>query len=237
MAFRIRKLHKSSVGRSEDERPKDTPLESSTYAPAEEQELLAGLRAGEESAFRILVERYHGALLRLARTFVSDHAVAEEVVQETWLGVINGLSSFEGRSSLKTWIFRILTNRAQTRGKREARSRPFSSLRDFDPTEQEPAVDPSRFTPRGMWADPPQSWAKDTPEELLLRGEAVVVVNRALTELPANQRAVVTLRDVEGLDAEEVCNILEISETNQRVLLHRGRSRLRRMLERHFEKK
>src|SRR5258708_6623940 len=122
MAFRIRRSQRSSVRQRESERPgNNTLFEPSAYALAEDQELLAGLRAGEESAFRALVERYHGSLLRLARTFVSDHAVAEEVVQETWLGVINGLSSFEGRSSLKTWIFRILTNRAQTRGKREAR--------------------------------------------------------------------------------------------------------------------
>jgi RNA polymerase sigma-70 factor, ECF subfamily len=204
----------------------------------EDRELLPRLRAGDESAFRTLLERHHGSLLRLARIFVSSQAIAEEVVQDTWLGVINGLSTFEGRSTLKTWIFRILTNRAQTRGKREARSRPFSSLADPDlETKYQPAVDPERFTPQGTWADPPEPWGSETPEKMLLRREVADLIDRAITELPQNQRTVVTLRDVEGLDREEVCNILEISETNQRVLLHRGRSRLRSALERYFAPK
>ena len=190
------------------------------------------LRAGDEEAFEVLVSRYYGSLLRFAMSFVSERATAEEVVQETWLGVIRGLSSFEGRSSLKTWIFRILANRAKTRGKREARSIPFSSLRDpQSESDYEPAVDPSRFDARGMWTEPPHSWAHAAPEELLLRQETMDLIQRAIVELPPSQRAVVTLHDVEGVEPDEICNILEISETNQRVLLHRGRSRLRRALE------
>ena len=207
-------------------------------AEPDESALVTRLRVGDEEAFAVLVSRYHGSLLRFAMTFISERSAAEEVVQETWLGVIRGLSSFEGRSSLKTWIFRILANRAKTRGKREARSVPFSSLKDpQSDSDYEPAVDPSRFTSRGSWADPPQRWTNAAPEELLQRQETMDLIQRAIAELPPNQRAVVTLHDVEGVEREEICNILEISETNQRVLLHRGRSRLRRALEQHFTKK
>ena len=207
-------------------------------AEPDESALVTRLRVGDEEAFAVLVSRYHGSLLRFAMTFISERSAAEEVVQETWLGVIRGLSSFEGRSSLKTWIFRILANRAKTRGKREARSVPFSSLKDpQSDSDYEPAVDPSRFTSRGSWADPPQRWTNAAPEELLQRQETMDLIQRAIAELPPNQRAVVTLHDVEGVEREEICNILEISETNQRVLLHRGRSSLRRALEQHFTKK
>jgi RNA polymerase sigma-70 factor (ECF subfamily) len=163
-------------------------------------------------------------------TFVSDRATAEDVVQDTWLGVMRGLDTFEGRSALNTWIFRILTNRAKSRAVRDARSIPFSSLESHD-HEEESAVDPALFQPNGTWADPPRRWNHDTPERLLMRREAVQQLQGAIEELPANQRVVVILRDIEGLDADEVCNILEISETNQRVLLHRARSKLRRALE------
>jgi RNA polymerase sigma-70 factor, ECF subfamily len=204
----------------------------------EESALVTRLREGDEEAFGVLVSRYYGSLLRFAMSFVSERAAAEEVVQETWLGVIRGLSSFEGRSSLKTWIFRILANRAKTRGKREARSISFSSLKDpQSDSDYEPAVDPSRFDARGMWTEPPYPWARAAPEELLLRQEMMDLIQRAIAELPPSQRAVVTLHDVEGVDANEICNILEIGETNQRVLLHRGRSRLRRALEQHLSKK
>jgi RNA polymerase sigma-70 factor (ECF subfamily) len=209
-------------------------VESITRHP-EDERVIERLLAKDEAAFRALVERYHGSLLRVARAFVSDHATAEEVVQETWLGVINGLPRFERRSTLKTWIFRILTNRAQSRGKREARSRPFSSFGDSDlEAERGAAVDPERFTASGAWADPPQSWGKHSPEEFLLKRETAELIERAIAELPENQRVVVTLRDIEGLSGEEICNVLQISETNQRVLLHRGRSRLRRALERYL---
>jgi len=204
---------------------------SGTPASPEDRAVIEKLLAGDEAAFGSLVERYHGQLLRLALVFVSDRMAAEEVVQETWLGVLNGLKSFEGRSALKTWIFRILTNRAKTRGVRERRSIPFSALGDPD-LDHEPAVDPDRFTPQGMWADPPHRLDEDSPESLLLRKETMAAIAQAIAELPANQRAVLTMRDIEGLDADEVCNILEISETNQRVLLHRARSRLRLTLER-----
>jgi len=197
-----------------------------------ESALLARLRAGDEEAFASLVSSYYGALIRFAMSFVAERSAAEEVVQETWLGVIRGLSSFEGRSSLKTWIFRILANRAKTRGKREARSIPFSSLKDpQSESDYEPAVDPSRFDARGMWTDPPHPWARAAPEELLLRQETMDLIQRAIAELPPSQRAVVTLHDVEGVEADEICNILEISQTNKRVLLHRARSKLRCALE------
>lgn len=182
----------------------------------------------------MLIDRHHGPLLRLAQVFVSSRAVAEEVVQETWTGVLEGLATFEGRSSLKTWIFRILTNRAKTRGVREGRSVPFSALGDPAP-DNEPAVDPARFRSTGMWGEPPRRWDDETPEKLMMRQEFVRALEAALEQLPPSQRAVVTLRDVEGLDSAEVCNVLQISETNQRVLLHRARSKLRRALETYLD--
>jgi RNA polymerase sigma-70 factor, ECF subfamily len=200
----------------------------------DDQVLVQRLLAGDEAAFTRLVEKYHGALLRLARIFVPSQAVAEEVVQESWVGVIRGLPKFEGRSSLKTWIFRILTNRARTRGAREGRSVPFSALGNPDDAH-EPAVSPERFQASGMWAAPPRRWESDTPETMLMQKQALERLASALEDLPPNQRAVVTLRDVEGLESSEVCNILEISETNQRVLLHRGRSKLRRVLEEYVD--
>ncbi len=166
-------------------------------------------------------------------TFVSDRSVAEEVVQDTWLAVIRGLPSFERRSTLKTWIFRILVNRAKTRAMREARSIPFSSFEDPG-GEEEPAVDPVRFLPNGMWADPPRPWHEDSPDKLLMRQETLRRLEREIEKLPPNQRAVLTLRDIEGFTSEEVCNILEISETNQRVLLHRARSKIRQALEQYL---
>jgi RNA polymerase sigma-70 factor, ECF subfamily len=201
-------------------------------ASSADLKILSRLRAGDESALGELVRRYHGVLLRLALAFHPNRAFAEEVVQDTWTAVVDGLASFEGRSSLKTWICRILTNRAKTRLIREARSVPFSALRDFD--SDEPAVDPARFRSDGRWADAPRGFTDESPEKLLIHKEAMFCLERALHQLPLNQRAVVTLRDVEGLGSEEVCNVLEIRETNQRVLLHRGRAKLRRALEEHL---
>ncbi len=195
-----------------------------------EEIVLERLLAGDESAFRALVDGYHARLRRLALVFVSDPATAEDVVQETWLAVLDGLRSFERRSALQSWIFRILTNRAKTRAIRDGRLLPFSALPSRE-VEAEHAVDPSRFTQKGTWAEPPKAWNEETPEQLLLRGEAMAHLQKALAALPANQRAVVTLRDIEGMDSEDVCNILEIGEANQRVLLHRARSKLRRALE------
>jgi RNA polymerase sigma-70 factor, ECF subfamily len=189
--------------------------------------LVDRLRAGDEAAFMELVERYHGALVRLARSFVSSQAVAEEVAQETWLGVLNGIDRFEGRSSLKTWIFRILVNRAKTRGERESRSVPFSSLDDPDGGA---SVDPDRFVDAGAWASPPRRWEGE-PLERLLAGEARDTIEAAIAELPAAQRGVITLRDLEGLDADETCELLDLTDGNQRVLLHRARSKVRQALE------
>ncbi|MBI4476272.1 MAG: sigma-70 family RNA polymerase sigma factor [Acidobacteria bacterium] len=205
---------------------------SNRRVSAEDEATVERLLAGDEATFTDLVERYHGRLLRLALLFVSDRASAEEVVQDTWLAVITGLPAFEGRSGLKTWIFSILSNRAKTRGRREKRSVPFSALTSAD-QGNDPAVDPSRFTSGGGWSAPPEKWDEDTPERLLLRQETRAAVDAAILALPAAQRAVITLRDVEGVDSAEVCNILEISDTNQRVLLHRARAKVRTALEQH----
>lgn len=186
-------------------------------------ELVRRLQAGDERAFVSLVERYHPALVRLAMTFVPTRAVAEEVVQDTWLGVVRGIHRFEGRSSLKTWLFRILANRARTAGQRERRAAgPAATL--------SPAVQPSRFAPDGSWSDPPAEWVDEVVDRLVAH-EAVEHLRSMFARLPAGQREVVLLRDAEGLSADEVCEVLGISDGNQRVLLHRGRSRLRAMLE------
>ena len=177
-----------------------------------------------------LVEKYGASLLRVARLYVPTQSAAEEVVADTWLAVVTGLERFEGRSSLKTWLFRILTNKAKTRGVRERRTVPFSSFVG-DGDEDETAVDADRFARDGHWRAPPRG----VPEGRLLAGEARRIVESAIEALPANQRAVITLRDVEGLSAEEACNILGLSETNQRVLLHRARAKVRAAFERYLE--
>jgi RNA polymerase sigma-70 factor, ECF subfamily len=188
-------------------------------------ELLLRLRSGDERAFVSLVERYHEPMLRLAVSFVPSRAVAEEVVQDTWLAVLRGLEGFEGRSSLKTWLFRILVNQARTTGTREHRSVPVA-----DP---EPAVDPSRFDASGSWADPPEQWI-EAAEGRMEAGKLADRIRACMDELPARQREVVILRDVEEMSSEEVCAVLAISDVNQRVLLHRGRSRLRQLFEDEF---
>ncbi len=199
--------------------------------PTQDQELLARIAEGEEAAFTELVQLHHASMVRIAMLYVSSASVAQEVVQETWLAVLKGIDRFEGRSALKTWIFRILTNRAKTRGQREGRSLPFSALGKED---QEPAVDPARFNSKGRWADPPSTWEVTTPEAVMERGQAMEALQAALEELPPQQQAVVRLRDVEGWDSQDVCNVLDVSETNQRVLLHRGRSKLRKTLAEHM---
>jgi RNA polymerase sigma-70 factor (ECF subfamily) len=199
----------------------------------EEAELLERLRARDERAFAELVREWSPSMLRLARMYTPSRAVAEEVVQEAWLGVLQGIDRFEGRSSLKTWVFRILVNRAMTRGAREARSVPFAALAASEVARDEPAVEPDRFARDGMWASPPRRW-QDSPELALRSAETLGVVRSAIAELPPMQRLVVTMRDLEGFGSEETCNALEISETNQRVLLHRGRAKVRAALERHF---
>jgi RNA polymerase sigma-70 factor (ECF subfamily) len=202
---------------------------------AEERELLEALRRGDEAAFARLVETLHGSMLRLAMLHLGDRSVAEEVVQEAWLGVLQQLDRFEGRSSLKTWVLRIVSNRAKTRAIRERRTVPFSALAGGDLEADEPAVDPDRFLPAGHrwaghWASPPASW-REVPEELLLSRETMAEVERAVAALPAAQRAVLVLRDVEGVSAAEACQLLGLTEGNQRVLLHRGRSKVRATLE------
>jgi RNA polymerase sigma-70 factor (ECF subfamily) len=197
-------------------------------------ELLSRILEGDEGAFTGLIERHHGSLVRLAASIVGDRGTAEEVAQETWLAVLDGVRSFEARSSLKTWIFRILVNRARTRRARESRSSSFSSLESDG--EDAPAVDPSRFDSTGHWSQPPRRWDDDTPDRVLQRAEALAQLEAALATLPANQRAVVTLRDIEGCGSQEVCALLEITEVNQRVLLHRARARLRAALERYVER-
>jgi RNA polymerase sigma-70 factor, ECF subfamily len=201
--------------------------------------LLERLRAGDEAAFMTLVDKYGPLMLRIALSHVRTRAVAEEVVQEAWLGVLQGLSRFEGRSSLKTWILRIVANRARTRGEREARSVPMSSLGPDD-DEDGPAVNPDRFLPGdhpmypGGWSIPPHSWAR-MPEERLLASETLQQVRAAIGKLPPRQQEVIVLRDVEGWDPEEVSVALELTPGNQRVLLHRARSKVRNELERYFD--
>jgi len=192
---------------------------------ADDARLVERLRARDEAAFAELVRRHNASLLRVARLFVPTAAIAEDVVQDAWLGVLRGIDRFEGRSSLKTWIFRILTNTAKTRGQREGRSIPFSALEDEGTFE--PTVERERFAGAGHWATPPRAW----PEERLLSNETREVIESAIERLPPSQRAVITLRDVEGWSADDVRNALELSETNQRVLLHRARAKVRRALE------
>lgn len=183
---------------------------------------LERLRAGDEAAFVALVAKHHDAMLRLAFNFVSSRAVAEEVVQDTWLGVLRGIDRFEGRSSLRTWLLTILVNRARTTGVRESRSVAVG--------DAQPAVDRARFDAGGAWSSPPEHWVEDA-EERLGAAQLAGHISAALEQMPPRQRAVVTLRDVDGLDSDEVCAVLSITQGNQRVLLHRGRSQLRQALE------
>jgi len=170
-------------------------------------------------------------MLRFALAFLPSEALAEEVVQETWIAVVDGLASFEGRSRLKTWIFRILANQAKTRLLREARCVPFSALKPCH--SYDAAADPTRFVSDGYWVESPRSFSDETPEKQLIDKQAISCLERALRQLPLNQRAVVTLMDVQGMGSDEVCNMLGIRRNNQRVLLHRARSKLRRALEEH----
>jgi RNA polymerase sigma-70 factor (ECF subfamily) len=191
----------------------------------DERALLQRLRAGDEAAFEALVARHDAALRRVARTFVRTSSAADDVVQETWLGVINGLDGFEGRSSLQTWIFSILANRARTRAVRDARSVPFSAIEDDD----RPAVEPAAFSADGRWTSAPPRLDFD-PETRLLSAELRERLLGVVEDLPHAQRCVITLRDLLGIPAEDVCVLLELSEGNQRVLLHRARSRVRAAL-------
>jgi RNA polymerase sigma-70 factor (ECF subfamily) len=201
--------------------------------------LLEQLRAGDEQAFSQVVSEWSPMLLRLAMAHTPSRAVAEEVVQDTWLAVLGGIDRFEGRSSLRTWVISILLNKARTKGERERRVLPFSLLRRREEEgRDEPSVPPDRFQGRrgespGAWARPPAEWA--SPEETLATDAARTVMLEAISALPPRQRSVITMRDVLGLSSEEVRNALEVTETNQRVLLHRARSKVRAALEDHFE--
>lgn len=216
-----------------ERRPSSGPVPSSVTGQAlakNEQQLLARLRQGDEGAFDELVDRHHGGLIRMAMGHVADREVAEEVVQDTWMAVIESLHRFEGRSSLRTWIFGILIHKAKDRGVREKRHTTFSAFESFDDDSEE-AVDPARFHQSGEWAGhwafPPQPWDDRTPERLLASQQAVNAMNEAIDALPATLKTVLILRDVEGVEAKEVCEILKITETNLYVRLHRARERVR----------
>jgi RNA polymerase sigma-70 factor, ECF subfamily len=200
--------------------------------PIEERELVAALRAGDERAFAELVDRYHSTLVRVAMTFVRDRHVAEDVAHDTWLGVVRGIDRFRGESSLKTWIFRILTNIANTRAVRERRTVPFASLGGMD---DGPSVDEERFhsaghPAAGQWATPPATW----PDEIVAARETLDCIRDAIAALPPMQQRVITLRDVEGWSPDEICRVLELTVSNQRVLLHRARSKVRAAVEAHL---
>jgi len=201
---------------------------------APDAELVGALRNGDEHAFVALVDAYHACMVRVATIYTGDRAQAEDVVQETWLAVLKGISRFEGRASLKTWIFSILTNRAKTKGERERRSVAFSALEspEEEASEFEPAVDPRCFANDGWWLPEthPHPWG-GSPDAAYLAAELRECAQTAIDVLPPNQRQVIMFRDVEGWSSEEVCNVLGVSETNQRVLLHRARSKVRLALD------
>lgn len=199
----------------------------------DEAALLARLEAGDEAAFEALLARHAASMLRLATSILGRGALAHEVVQDTWAALIDGLDTFERRSSLRTWLLRVVVKRALTVAARERRSVPLAS---FEPGDEGPTVDPARFAAIGWWTRPPGAWEPVGPEHDLLRRETLALLATALDGLPPAQRSVVVLRDVEGCDADEACAILGVSEANQRVLLHRGRARLREALAPHLER-
>jgi RNA polymerase sigma-70 factor (ECF subfamily) len=206
---------------------------------ADERVLLGRLRAGDEAAFATVVDAYGASLLRVAMLHVDSSAMAEEVVQDTWIGFLESLGRFEGRSSVRTWLFRILLNQAMKRSRSEGRTVPFPPTWAREAESDEAAVDPDRFRGRhdrwpGHWRTPPKDWG-DLPETRLLLDETLEQVRNAIASLPPAQREIITLRDIEGLSAQEVRNILRLTDTNQRVLLHRARSKVRRALERYLD--
>jgi RNA polymerase sigma-70 factor (ECF subfamily) len=203
-----------------------------------DEALLSRLCAGEESAFDELVDKHHSALIRMAMGYVADREVAEEVVQDTWMAVIEGLDRFEGRSSIRTWIFGILIHKAKDRGIREKRHTTFSAFESSEDDNEE-AVDPSRFHQTGEraghWVFPPQPWDEQTPEKLLASQQTINAMNSAIESLPRTLKEVLILRDVEGVDIKEACALLNITETNLYVRLHRARERVRKVLEAHLQ--
>ena len=209
--------------------PQQPPPTSATAAP-DERELLSRLRAGDREAFAALVALHGGPLLRLAISFVKTPAIAEEVVQDAWLAALESLGKFEGRASLRTWLFHIVANKARTRVVREGRTVPFSAL-GSEAGGDEPAVSPERFDRGGMWKEPPGKWSEENPERLAQNTQTRAAIEQAIAALPEAQRAVITLRDIEELEAEEICNLLGVTLSNQRVLLHRARAKVRLALE------
>ena len=219
------------------------PVDAAVWPPMavdypDEAALVAGLRAGEEDAFAQLVDQYHRLLVRIARRFVSSDDTADEVVADTWLAVIRGIHTFEGRSTLKTWLVRILTNRAISRGVRDARQTPFSSLGVAEVADERGGFAENQFADqgpsRGHWiaAGTVRRWG-DSPLDQVVAREMVAVVHEAAAALPDAQRAVFTLRDIEGWTSDEVIEALGLTAANQRVLLHRGRARVRTALDRY----
>jgi RNA polymerase sigma-70 factor, ECF subfamily len=223
--------HRMGAGRKPE-------LNQPTAMVNREVALLARLRQGDEGAFNDLVTRHHSALIRTAMGYVANREVAEEVVQDTWMAVIEGLSRFEGRSSLCTWIFGIMIHKAKDRGVREKRYMTFSAFESFDDDNEE-TVDPSRFYQSGEWtghwAFPPQPWDAQTPEKLLASQQSVNAMNRAIASLPQTLKEVLILRDVEGVEVKEAGELLKISETNLYVRLHRARERVRQAVETYLE--
>jgi RNA polymerase sigma-70 factor (ECF subfamily) len=209
------------------------PADAAAVA-AEERRLLERLRSGERAAFATLVSRHGGALLRFATSFVKDRSLAEEIVQDAWLAALDGLDGFEGRSALRTWLFHIVANKARTRLARERRSVPFSALSGVE-GGGEPDVHAERFDDVGAWNEPPGRWSEENPERIALDAEARAAIERAIADLPEAQRAVITLRDIEGLETEEICRLLGVTVSNQRVLLHRARAKVRLALERLYQ--
>ena len=227
----------STAGTPEAEKTSETS--NAKASETSEAGLLERLRAGDEGAFAELVAKHHGQLTRLARSILRDDAAADEVVQDAWTAAIEGLDSFEGRSQLGTWLYRIVLNRARTRRQRDGRSVPFSSLGKDDPDGEQEPLGAGKFTANGHWKESPRASPAallgtaplEGPEQARERKELGALLSRCLEKLPEAWRTVVTLRDVEGLSSEEVCNALDLSESNQRVLLHRGRTRLRALVE------
>lgn len=197
----------------------------------DESDLLERLRSGDDATFRELIRKHQTSLVGVAQAFVKNRATAEEVVQDTWLALVEGLDSFEGRSSLKNWIFAILANKARTRAVRDGRVVAAGKLTG-DAEDDEPVVDPSRFDASGHWSDPPRSWDEVTPERIVSGRQIWAHVRDAIDELPEAQKSVIILRDVEQMDAAEVRDILGVSDANQRVLLHRARAQIRQFTER-----
>jgi len=222
-----------SIGQFPSINRKSPAIKSPGLTKAEDA-VLSRLRSGNEGAFDELVNKHHSTLIRMAMSYVADREVAEEVVQDTWMAVIESLDRFEGRSSLRTWICGILIHKAKDRGVREKRHTTFSAFESSDDDNEE-AVDPSRFQQSGEWAGhwafPPQPWDDRTPEKLLASQQAVNAMQQAIEALPATLKEVLILRDVEGIEAKEVCEMLKITETNLYVRLHRARERVRQAVE------